>query len=190
MHIARSTLLVLLFALPLLSHGQENCLWLNAATAGGVLGGPVTLAVSHPNPHPMDGQPANVTSAYGPTSANATSTNYAGNAVDDADCTYDRQPATAGGMHVSVRTMPDSQKAFASYVAWCGARGTPLKAIGNEAVTCELKGKSGHLSEEVVGRIRDRIFQIDLSVNDRSLTSEALHEKARATAEIIAGNLF
>jgi len=45
--------LVALLALPLISHAAEaraeNCAWLNAATAGGVLGSAVTLTVTHEN---------------------------------------------------------------------------------------------------------------------------------------------
>ena len=41
--------LVALLALPLIGHAAENCAWLNAATAGGVLGTAVTLTVTHEN---------------------------------------------------------------------------------------------------------------------------------------------
>jgi hypothetical protein len=184
------TLLLALFSFPSLSHGEETCLWLNAATAGGVLGGPVTLSVSQADPHPADVQPANAKSASGPMSADATGNSYAGNIVDDSDCIFDRQPLTAGKLQIKVRTMGEPQKMFATYAAQCGAHAVPLKAIGNEATACRLKGKDGRPYEQVVGRIRDRIFVLELSIGDPSMTPAMLQEKARSTAEIVAGNLF
>jgi hypothetical protein len=178
---------MLLFCLPAIAHGQQTCSWLNAATAGGLLGGPVTLSVVQAEPK-ADLHSANATSSYGPTSANASSTTYNMNVVDDADCTFTRSPAPAGEMHIKVVTVADAQTAFHTYAAQCGGRGIPLKAIGNEAITCDLKGKHGHPSELVIGRIRDRVFQ--LTIVDRSTTPAALREKARAASEIVAGNLF
>ena len=87
-------------------------------------------------------------------------------------------------------TVSEPAKAFVSYSARCGAHGTSLKAIGNEAVACDLGKKNKRLSERVVGRVRDRLFVIDLNVEDPSITQSELREKARATAEIVAGNLF
>jgi hypothetical protein len=190
MRILQLIILTSLFAFPLLSHGEENCLWLNAATAGGILGGPVTLSVSHANPHPANVQPANVTSASGPMSADPSGATYASNTVDDSDCAFAGQPPSAGELHIRVRTMSAPEKAFASYTARCGGRGVPLKAIGNEAVACDFKGKTGRLSEQVIGRVRDRIFLLTLNVGDPSITAAVLREKARTAAEIVAGNLF
>jgi hypothetical protein len=185
-----SVLLLVMCSFSLLSYGEQSCLWLNVATAGGILGGPVTLSVSHPNPGPGAMQPANATSAYGPTSANPSGASYASNTVDDSDCAFARQPPKAGGMHISVRTVTDPQKAFAAYSAQCGARGLPLQAIGNEAMVCDVQGKNSRLSEQVVGRIRDRVFLMNLTSGDPSVTPGDLREKARAAAEIVAGNLF
>ena len=178
------------FSLPLLSHAEQNCLWLNPATAGGVLGGPVTLTVSQADPHPANVHPSNATSASGPISADASANTYAGNIVDDSDCVFDRQPLTAGKLHIKVRTISEPHKMFATYTAQCGAHAVPLKAIGNEATACRLKGKDGRPYEQVVGRIRDRISVLELSIGDPSITPATLEEKARSTAEIVAGNLF
>jgi hypothetical protein len=183
-------LIVALFSFPLLCRAEENCLWLNAATAGGVLGGAVTVSVTHANPHSLDIQPANVKSGTGPMSANPSGSSYAGNTVDDSDCAFHRQPSVVGELRIQVQTMSEAAKAFVAYTARCGARGTPLKAIGNEALVCDLNKKSSRLSEQVVGRVRDRLFVIDLSVQDPSITQSVLREKAETTAEIVAGNLF
>lgn len=190
MRILQRTLLIAFFTFPLLCRAQESCLFMNAATAGGILGGEVTTMVSHPNTPPPDMQAANLKSSAGPTSADPSVASYAGNSVANADCAFDRQPPTAGALHIKVRTISEPEKAFASYTAHCGARGVPLKAIGNEAMTCDLNKKSGQLSEQVVGRVRDQVFVIDLRTNDPSITQVVLREKAHTVAEIVAGNLF
>ena len=190
MRILQRILLIAFFLFPLLCRAQENCAWMNAATAGGILGGEVTAMVSHPNTPLPDMQAANVTSSAGPTSADPSVASYAGNSVANADCAFIRRPPIAGTLHIKVRTISEPQKAFVSYPARCGARGVPLQAIGNEAMTCDLNKKSGQLSEQVVGRVRDQIFVIDLRTNDPSITQSALREKAHTVAEIVAGNLF
>jgi len=43
---------------------------------------------------------------------------------------------------------------------------------------------------QVVDRVRDHLFVIDLSVKDPSITQNVLREKARTMAERVAGNLF
>ena len=183
--------LIALFALPRLCRAEENCLWMNAATAGGILGGAAVVSVSHPtNPQLATLQPANVKSGAGPMSANPSGTSYGANTVDDADCSFHRQPPIAGALRIQVWTVSEPEKAFVSYGARCGAHGNSLKAIGNEAVACDLGKKNKRPSEQVVGRVRDRIFVIDLNVEDPSITQSELREKARATAEIVAGNLF
>jgi hypothetical protein len=189
MRILPRILLIAFLSFPLLCRAEENCLWLNAATAGGVLGGAATVSVSHANFNPPNIQPANVKSGTGPMSANPSGSSYASNTVDDSDCAFHRQPPIAGELRIQVRTMSEPAKAFAAYSARCGARGTPLKAIGNEAMVCDLKKRS-RLSEQVVGRVRDRLFVIDLSLEDPAITQSVLREKALTTAEIVAGNLF
>jgi hypothetical protein len=182
--------LIAILSFPWLCRAEESCSWLNAATAGGVLGGTVTATVTRPSPKPPEVQPANVASAYGPMSANASATSYSGYRVDDSDCNFDRQPPATGKLQIQVRTVSEPAKAFVSYTAHCGTRGAPLKAIGNETITCEIHEKAGRLSEQVVGRVRDRVFVIDLRITDRSITQDVLREKAQTVAEIVAGNLF
>jgi hypothetical protein len=182
--------LIAILSFPWLCRAQETCSWLNAATAGGLLGGTVTATVTRPAPKPPDAQPANVASAYGPMSANPSGTTYSGYQVDDSDCTFDRHPPATGKLRIQVLTVSDKEKAFLSNTARCGALGTPLKAIGNEAMACDLREKSGRVAEQVVGRVRDRVFVIDLRIGDRSITQAALREKAETAAEIVAGNLF
>ena len=190
MRTLKCTFFIFLLSFPWLCRAEESCSWLNAATASGILGGTVTASVTRPAPKPPDVQPANVVSAYGPMSANPSGAAYSGYRVDDSDCHFDRQPPVTGKLSIQVRTVGEPATAFAADTARCGRRGAALKAIGNEAIACDLHQKAAHLSEQVVGRVRDRIFVIDLTTNDRSITQDELREKARLAAEIVAGNLF
>jgi hypothetical protein len=186
----RCILLIVFFSLPALCRAQESCLWLNAATAGGILGGAVTATVSHPKAHSPKLQTANAKSSAGPLSADPEVAGYAGTGMDDSDCTFIRQAPNAGTLRIAVRTMSTPEKEFASYKARCGSHAVPLKAIGNEAFTCTLNDKPGHLSEQVIGRIRERSLVIRLSMDDPSITQSLMHEKAQKVAETVAGNLF
>jgi hypothetical protein len=181
-------LLIVLFCFPLVGQTEDRCLWLNAATAGGILNGMVAVQVSRPAADLPHVQTANATSSAGPISANATATTYADVGVDDAVCVFNRTPSGTGQLRVQVRTMSDPAKAFQSYIKRCGSRGTPLKAIGNEALLCDSRGKGA--PEQVVGRVRDRVFVVDLSVTDPSITAATLREQAQSAAQIVAGNLF
>jgi hypothetical protein len=184
-------LLTVLMFVPALCRADDVCLWLNAATAGGVLGGAVTATVSRVNANLSNPATPNAKSSAGPTSANPSNEGYASKGLDDADCVFVRQPdPAAGGLQIDVRTMSEPRKEFSAYAARCGAHATPLKAIGNEAAACTVSEKAGQISEQVVGRVRDRAFVVRLSINDSSMTQSLLREKARKVAEQVAGNLF
>jgi hypothetical protein len=182
---------VSILSVPSLCRAEESCLWINAATAGGLLGGNITATVSRTNTHASSASTANAKSGSGPTSASALATNYGISNIDDSDCAFVLQPGSLKGeLHVEVRTMSEPSKEFVPYAAGCGSKAMPLKAIGNEAVTCALSGKPGQLMEQVVGRVRDRVFVARLSTNESGVTQVLLRERARRAAEIIAGNLF
>jgi hypothetical protein len=143
------------------SHAQERCPWLNAATAAGALDASVTMTVSHPTGKPTD-----------------------------AVCEFThKQGSDSRQLRVSVEVMPDPAASFASYLARCGADATPLKAIGNEAVLCDITVKNA-LAEQVVGRVRDQAFIIFIRSNDKSIADTTLRDRARRIAEIVSGNLF
>ena len=149
------------------------------------------MSVSRVPAKPSNTRSANAISGAGPTSADPSATKYSGNGIDDACCTFVRQSgSTAGELQIDVRTMNEPAKEFGAFTARCGASGTPLKAIGNEAIACSVNDKSGRLFEQVVGRVRDRAFVIRLSLKDPLLTEDAVREKARKVAEQVAGNLF
>ena len=80
-----SLLLVLLLALPCFAGAAEICPWLNAATAGGVLGGPVAMTVTRAK------------------------------TGDDATCDFVRHDGSLLlELRIEVETMPSPAKDFAS----------------------------------------------------------------------------
>jgi hypothetical protein len=111
--------------------------------------------------------------------------------VSNSDCSFVLRPGTnKGSLRIEVRTMSDPGKEFPAYIARCGSQSKPLKAIGNEAILCRVEAKSGGLTEQVVGRVRDRAFVILLSLNDSPVTEDLLRERIRKMAELVSGNLF
>ena len=149
------------------------------------------MTVSKAGANLSNARTPNAKSSAGPTSANPAVPIYSTKAVDDAECVFFRQAGPIPGeLRIDVRTMSEPGKEFAAYAARCGAHPVPLKAIGNEAAACAFYDKAGQLSEQVVGRVRDRSFVVRLSMGDSSLSENAVREKARKAAEQVAGNLF
>jgi len=131
--------------------GAETCPWMNAATASGFLGG-------------------DVTAKFTPDAA------MKGAGV----CEFSRAGNFASAtLRIEVSLMHAPATEFAAFLAKCGSDAKPLKAIGNEAVTCSLP----HKVSRVTGRVRDQAFVI-------TLTPEAQQGSIEKAAEIVAGNLF
>jgi len=140
---------------------EERCPWLNAATAGGVLGGDVKAQVTRANPN-----------------------------SEDAGCIFElRRDGSFSRLTIDVTTMRAPRTEFAGWLAKCGSGATHLNAIGNDAVACGGADQAARW-ERVVGRVRDRAFVIEMKTNERSVTSDALREKIRGVAEQVAGILF
>ena len=160
---SHTLLLGLAMLLPTICHGQAKCPWINQATANGILGGAVT-----------------VTAEIG--------------AHADGVCIFSRQQgAVVLQLRISVDIMTNIHKQFPSYLAQCPPKSNPLRAIGNEAVSCSIQDKEGHAVERVVGRVRDQAFVISLSSSvsdDSPMTQEMRREKASLVAEQVAGFLF
>ena len=98
---------LLLACLCIASPAADRCPWMNAATAGGLLGGEVTFQVTHPSA-----------------------------IADDASCAFERKQGDAvSTLKIEVTTMQSAKSDFRSYLAQCPS-GTRLTAIGNEAVQC------------------------------------------------------
>lgn len=101
------SLLLLPVCLPSIAAAAENCTWLNAATAGGILGGPAAMTVT----------PAKTSG--------------------DATCSFVRQNGSRTvELRIEVETMRSAAEDFGAYKARCHTASVPLKAIGNEAFAC------------------------------------------------------
>jgi hypothetical protein len=147
--------------LPGIGAGAENCPWLNAATAGGALGG-----------------------------AAGTVTVKRAKTGDGGSCDFVRQQGSLViDLHIETETLPSPATDFASYSARCGSGAVALKGIGNEALACSGSGND-EPGEQVVSRVRDRAFLVRIKTNDRSAQRSELREKARKIAELVAGFLF
>jgi hypothetical protein len=147
---------------PGICQAKETCPWLNEATAAGFLNTSATSSVTHPNKN-----------------------------KGDATCEFiHRDGSVLTELRIEVETMSGPPATFASYAARCGSNASPLTAIGNEAVACGSDGKKGQLSEQVVGRVRDRAFIVLVSSNADLSDRDVLRNKARKVAEQVAGFLF
>jgi hypothetical protein len=96
-------------------------------------------------------------------------------------------------LKITVEEVKDAQQAMAAYRARCGSSVTPLRAIGNEAVTCAVDSKGKTYGQQVIGVVRDQIFTVTLTTSakkDRAMSREALKEKSRDISEQVAGALF
>ena len=159
-------LLLLLFSLPMcfpgVSHAKETCPWLNEVTAAGFLDGTVTSTVTHSDQN-----------------------------KDDANCDFTlRHRSATTVLRIEVETMAAPQADFAPYLARCGAHAAPLRAIGNEAVVCGFDGKKKQVSEQVVGRVRERAFTVRITSNSGLSDRAVLRDKVQKVAEQVAGFLF
>jgi len=157
---------MLLFELVFLAarcKAQGHCAWLNEATASGVLNGPVTLDLE--------------------------------TAADDQNICVFTNLKTAqdySTLRIMVQPLKDVSKAVASHESLCTSVPVALKAIGNEAVSCSADVGYSR-GEQVIGRVRDRLFIVTVSstiAQDPSAARQLLQEKARTIAEQIAGALF
>jgi hypothetical protein len=141
---------------------QARCPWLNVATASGVLDGPATLAMQQP-------------------------------AADETVCVFRYQNQnTVYSLQIEVWAHQDISKGLKMREASCTAPRTALQAIGNEAMLCADDQRSSR-GDEVIGRVRDSIFRVSVNTsarNDPAMPRAALEQKARDTAEAVAGSLF
>ncbi len=148
--------------IPTASHAEQTCAWLNAATAGGFLEGPVTSTVT-------------------PTSKS----------TNDVTCEFVRQDGKlVSKLRIEVNTVEKPHDTFASDVAHCGKQPAPIIAVGNEAMVCSRKAKDHQTTERIVGRVRDRIFLLDISSNAPDVMRPILRDKAEKISEQVAGILF
>lgn len=146
---------------------SESCPWLNAATAGGLLGGEVTMKVIHSSP-----------------------------ADTTCEFTLKRDTSIST-LQIAVHTMSAVNREFQQYLAQCGAGALPLRAVGNEAVECMQSADANHAtkSEQIISRVRERAFVLTWTMpkSDLEASSQAqddIRERFRNVAEQVAGSLF
>lgn len=146
-------------------HAQNNCPWLNVATASGALGAPSTLTLNKIS----DG------------STTCIFRSQSGSSVED--------------LTVSVTVVADPQNVeqdLKTSESRCASTASPLKAIGNDAVLCANNVAQSH-GQQVIGRVRDQIFVISITAGampSSGTSNDAMAEKVKLIAEQVAGNLF
>ena len=87
------------------------------------------------------------------------------------------------------------EKEFPAYLALCGTTAISLTAVGNEAVECTRRDGHDLVKEQVIGRVRDRVFILKWSMPKLNQgvgahSQDEIHEAIRNVAEQIAGSLF
>jgi hypothetical protein len=141
----------------------ENCAWLNAATAGGLLGGEASMKVT-------------TTSGFDTT----------------CEFTLTGKSAVSK-LTIVVHSMAVTHEEFPAFLAQCGSDGTAMRAIGNEAVECMRASGENEVTEQVISRVRDRALVLTWVMpkpaGDAQAQSE-IRDKFRNVAEQVAGSLF
>ena len=153
-----------LFVRPTIAHAENNCPWLNEATASDLIGG--------------DAVGSFVAAKDKPSVCTFTQ--------NDGKVTRTLQ--------ISVEIATDPHGSYLSTLQTdCRSASAPLKAIGNEAATCAIDHGKTVTGERVLGRVRDQVFTITLSTSmkdDPILTPAMLKMKVSLAAEQVSGNLF
>lgn len=178
---AASVAIFLAACAPVSAYAAENCAWLNAATAGGILGVEASVKIEPIAEH---------------LTLNQVSARQISGARPDAICTFASEKSGSGAqLQIAVHTMTDIHAEFAHFTAGCGKDATTLRAVGNEAIECSEKDDNHNRIEKVIGRARDRAFLLTWTIpgpedGPNAMTLEAIREKMRNLSEQIAGSLF
>jgi len=162
---AVALLFLIAASLPAFCAAPSSCPWLNAATAGGFLGGDATVTIKPSSPN-----------------------------KDDFICAFlHHKGNVTATLRIEVNTLTEpmtSHDAFELSAKQCGKTTIPLMAVGNEAMICKRRTKAGTLAEHVVGRVRNRVFLLDISSNAPHINESDLHDKVEQISEQVAGILF
>lgn len=153
-----------IIAKPTTAHAENNCPWMNEATASELVGGDAVGAYVAAKDKPSI----------------CTFTQQTGNG--------------SRTLQISVEVASDPHGIFLSNLqANCRSNSAPLQAIGNEAATCAIDRGKTVIGERALGRVRDQVFTITISTSmkdDSILTPAMLKMKIGSAAEQVAGNLF
>ena len=165
---------------PVSAHA-ESCAWLNAATAGGILGVDASVKIEPITEH---------------LTADQVSARQVSGARPDAICTFLPQKTDSGAqLQIIVHTMVNIPAEYEHFAAACSKDPISLRAVGNQAVECSERGESHSRVEKVIGRTRDRAFVLVWTIpgpedGPNAMTQGAIREKMRNLAEQVAGSLF
>lgn len=153
-----------LLAAPLWARGENNCPWMNEATASDLVGG-------------------DAVGAYGANAGKSATCTF-----------IESVGKASRVLQISVESADDSHADYLSELqAFCRSAPTPLKAIGNEAAICPFTRRRRVTVLRALGRVRNQVFIVALSTSvkgDPILTRAMLEMKIGAAAEQVAGNLF
>ena len=154
-----------LLVMPIAARAENNCPWMNEATASDLVGGGAIGTYI----------------AEKDKSAVCTFTEHSGKAIRT--------------LQISVEVASDPHQRFLSAAKdGCGSNSQmPLQATGNEAVICALNSHRKMVGQRALGRVRDQIFIMTLSTSikdDPTLTPAMLKMKISTAAEQVAGNLY
>jgi hypothetical protein len=169
---------------PMRGRAEAKCPWLNAATAGGLLGGEASMTVSAPAEQ----------GTMQHTEPNVYKEDQVRMDRFDVTCEFSRKADSAVySLKIVVETMKDPVTEFAGRLANCPGTTVALRAIGNEAVQCVAKSGFSSGEEMVIARVRDRAFVLTVIRPPASTVppaADVLHDDTRNIAEQIAGSLF
>lgn len=150
--------------LPMRSVAENNCPWMNEATASDLVGAEAVGAFV---------------------------------AAKDAPsvCTFTQTgPGGTRTLEIAMAIATDPHGSYmANIKSNCTSASVPLKAIGNEAVTCTVDRRKVVVGAKALSRVRDQVFTITLSTSikdDPILTPAMLKMKIEFAAEQVAGNLY
>lgn len=154
----------LLNAFPAVSRAANNCPWINEATASGLLG------------------------------ADASGSYIDAAALRPAVCTFIQ---SANGitrtLSITVMETPEFRPLLDKESKFCITASEPLRAIGNEAISCSWDERRKLYAERVIGRVRNQVFTITLSTtrkDDSTLPREVQKTRILIAAEQVSGNLY
>ncbi len=150
--------------LPLRGAAENNCPWMNEATASDLVGADAVGSF-------VSAKDAPSVCTFTQTGPNGTRT-----------------------LQIAMAIATDPHGSYmANIKSNCTSSSVPLKAIGNEAVTCMVDRRKVIVGEKALGRVRDQVFTITLSTSmkdDPILTPAMLKMKIEFAAEQVAGNLY
>jgi len=107
-------------------------------------------------------------------------------------CEFVRQSGTeTSSLRISISPLSGTFDEYLSHTAKCTTSATKLVGVGNEAFACVVQGTKGAVTEQVVGRVRDRAFLIRWTLStDAARTSQTTTETLQTLAEAVAGSMF